>query len=142
VNAGDPTTDALFGPVLFAQYFLQHELWDTQADPQGYCDSEFADCGKGLSLLLKDVHGRRSNALVLGALRSAIVITMASKFEQVVDELWCKIRKAIRTSRIRYPEPNQTKHCPRAGHGRSPPRVESAGPFRAQRFRPGVAEVG
>jgi len=43
----------------------------------------------------------------------AIVITMASKFEQVVDELWCEIRKAIRTSRIRYPEPNQTKHCPR-----------------------------
>ena len=42
----------------------------------------------------------------------AIVITMA-KFEQVVDELWCEIRKAIRTSRIRYPEPNQTKHCPR-----------------------------
>ncbi len=70
MNAGDPTTDALFGPVLFAQYFLQHELWDTQADPQGYCDSEFADCGKGLSLLLKDVHGRRKQRF--GSWRASI----------------------------------------------------------------------
>ena len=39
----------------------------------------------------------------------AIVITTAPKFEQVVDLLWGEIRKAIRTSRIPYPEPTLSK---------------------------------
>jgi len=97
-------------PVQFAREMLHHELWETQADIlRAVAIPHSQTAVKACHSSSKTFTAAEATLWFLACFDDALVITTAPKFEQVVDELWGEIRKAIRTSDYPFPEPLMTK---------------------------------
>ena len=102
--------EALLDPVQFSQRVLKRDLWETQ---RAILRSIAAGPRSRTSVKSCHASGKTFDAAdaVLWWIahdRAAVAVTTSPSWLQVVFQIWGEIRRAVRSSRVQFPEPNQT----------------------------------
>lgn len=110
VDPQDRIRRAVLDPKLFAQVFLNTEIWDTQGEILDSIANNPRTAVKACHASSKTFSAAIATLWFLARhVDEAVVVTTAPTWAQVEKLLWGEIHAALVRSRLKFPRPNQTE---------------------------------